>query len=456
MLEAFDAGVLRAVFATNSFDFTKPFRARWMAPQCLRIFLVARVVNPSMNNKGNFFRGVIDQVTDHLLEAAPEHNLEERRLQQVYLLCDAAAHKFAFNARIALDGFQAMDAGCYEPTKDLASAAAALGDIAKLRELIREVFPVHTESKIFGYASANAARIGDREMLAMILACDIKNTVDESQIGGSVDAALSAACRAGQRHIVEYMLALPLVGNAQEDHYKEALEVAAYSGSSDIIRLLLNRIPAAIREEAISGSLWRASINGHVQAVEFLLDSGADINAWTPHGSPLHFACRFGHTRVVRLLLDRGAKYYESRVGDPLHFAAKNGHTQVAQMLLDSGASINATNEGRGLHCAARNGEVAMVQFFLENGVEVKYYSYALTAAVEGGQEEVVKMLLALGVDIDGGNEGRDPPILRAMIRGQHHVVKLLLKHGAKDIDPLETEYAEEFRNCTYPLRDKM
>lgn len=196
MLGAFDAGVLRAVFATNSFDFTKPFRARWMAPQCLRIFLTARVVNPSMNNKGNFLRGVIHQVMDHLPEAAPKHNLEERRLQHVCLLCDAAAHKFAFNARIPLNGFQARDAGCYEPTKDLASAAAALGDIPKLRELIRESFPVHTESEIFGYASANAARIGNQEMLAMILACDIQNTVNGSR-HGSVDAALSAACRAG-------------------------------------------------------------------------------------------------------------------------------------------------------------------------------------------------------------------------------------------------------------------
>jgi ankyrin repeat protein len=453
VLEAFDAEVLRAVFATNIFDFTRTHRTSKISPRCLRILLVARVVNPSMNNKGQFFRSVISQVTDHLLEAAPKDDLEKRRLQIVHLLCDAAAHKFAFNARVALQDFKKMDAGSYEPAKDLASAAAALGDIAKLRELIPETFHLHTGSEIFGYASANAARIGDLEMLAMILACDIQNTVNESQ-NGSIDAALSAACRAGQQHIVEYMLALPLVGNAQEDHYKKALHDAAYSGSSDIIRLLLNRVPAAIREEVISDSLWRASINGHVQAVDFLLDSGADINAWTSHGSPLHFACRFGHTRVVRLLLDRGAKYYESRVGDPLHLAAKNGHTQVAQMLLDSCPSIDATNMERDLHCAIRSGEVAMVRFFLENGVDVKYYSHALTAAVEEGQEEVVKMLLTLGVDIDGGNKQRDPPILRAKIRGYHRMVKVLLEHGAVDVDPLKTKYAEEFRNGTYPLRD--
>ena len=424
------------------------------------MLLVAKVVNPSVNNKGNFLRSVISQVTDRLLEAAPTDGLEEQRLQYVHNLCDAAAHNFSPGyVRKALEMFPKMDEGCYEPAKDLVSATAAVGDTAKMRDLISESSLLHMESKIFGYASANAARVGNQELLAMIFACDIENTVYESR-NGSVSASLSAACGAGQRHIVEYMLALPSDGDFQEDRYEHAFEAAASSGYGDILKLLLKEIPAGAREKVMFDSLYKASANGHVQAVEFLLDLVANMNAFAPHGGPLHFASLFGHTRVVRLLLDRGAKYYESKVGDPLFFAAKNGHIQVAQMLLDSGASINAKGYNWSvLARAAMNGEVAMVRFLLENGVDVKDYNngnIALEKAAERGQEEVVKMLLALGVDIDGGNEDRDPPVLRAMIYGHHHMVEVLLKHGAKDIDPLETEYAEKFRSGTYPISDKM
>lgn len=457
MLEAFDAEIVRAVFATNIFDFSKYHRLRCLPSKYLRMLLVAKVVNPSVNNKGNLLRSVIGQVTDRLLEAAPTDGLEEQRLQYVHNLCDAAAHKLS--PRIAVEMFPKMDEGCYEPAKDLVSAAAAIGDTVKMRDLISDGFFLHMESEIFGYASANAARIGNQELLAMILACDVKDTVHGSR-NGSVNASLSAACAAGQRHIVEYMLALPFDSKSVKGHYERAFEIAASGGYGDILKLLLNKIPAAARKGVMFDSLRIASANGHLEAVEFLLDLRADMNSFGPHGGPLHFASLHGHTRVVRLLLDRGAKYYNSMFGEPLYFAAKNGHTQVAQMLLDSGASINA--EGRGssvLACAAMNGEAAMVRFLLENGVEVQDYSYgnvALEEAAERGEEEVVKMLLARGVDVDGGNRGRDPPVLRAMIYGHHHMVKLLLEHGAKDIDPLETDHAEDFRNGTYPRSNKI
>ena len=36
---------------------------------------------------------------------------------------------------------------------------------------------------------------------------------------------------------------------------------------------------------------------------------------------------------------------------------------------------------------------------------------------------------------------------------GQQHIVKLLLKLGAKEIDPLQTQYASKFQDGTYPLK---
>ena len=456
MLEAFDAEVVRAVFPTNIFDFSNYSRARRMPPKCMRMLFVAKVVNPSMSNKGNFLRCVISRVTDRLLEGAPTGGLEEQRLQYVHNLCDAVAHNYYHSSiREALKMFPLIDEGCYEPAEDLVSATAAVGDTAKMRDFISERSLPCTGSKSFGNASANAARIGNQEILNMVFTCD----ADFSEYR-SVRPSLSAACGTGQRHIIEYVLALPCDDKTQEDRNKHAFEAAASSGQRDILKTLLDKIPGGAREQTMLLPLLEASANGHVQVVEFLLDSGADMNAWTYECSPLHYAFLYGHTRVARLLLDRGAKYYQSAEDDPLYCAARKGHTQIAQILLDSGFSRHINDHHPNpLYIASRNGEVAMTRFLLKNGVDIKAHghgNFAIKEAAESGQEEVVKLLLTLDVDIDDENKSRDSPVLRAKIYNQHSMVKMLLKLEAKNVDPLKTKYVEYFRGGTLPISNKI
>lgn len=55
--------------------------------------------------------------------------------------------------------------------------------------------------------------------------------------------------------------------------------------------------------------------------------------------TPLHLACRHGHTQVVRLLIDHGGDVnLPSRGGVcSLHLAARCGHSNVVELLLDKG-----------------------------------------------------------------------------------------------------------------------
>ncbi len=94
--------------------------------------------------------------------------------------------------------------------------------------------------------------------------------------------------------------------------------------------------------------LTHASMNGDVDKVISLLDSGADINAkdqrdWTP----LLWAVSRGQIDVVKLLLDKGADF--NAKGEhgwtPLMESANRGHSEVAKLLLKKGADVNLKHE---------------------------------------------------------------------------------------------------------------
>lgn len=78
--------------------------------------------------------------------------------------------------------------------------------------------------------------------------------------------------------------------------------------------------------------IYCSSLLGLVKVTESMLDRGADINAKTyaEYVYPLHAAASRGHERVVRLLLDRGARC--------IFIAAGSGHCGVAGILLQTHA----------------------------------------------------------------------------------------------------------------------
>lgn len=54
------------------------------------------------------------------------------------------------------------------------------------------------------------------------------------------------------------------------------------------------------------------------------------------HGfSPLHWCAKEGHTKLVEMLLTRGARVNATNMGDdiPLHLACAHGHLDIAQMV---------------------------------------------------------------------------------------------------------------------------
>ncbi|EWC48001.1 hypothetical protein DRE_02883 [Drechslerella stenobrocha 248] len=93
------------------------------------------------------------------------------------------------------------------------------------------------------------------------------------------------------------------------------LMVAAASVSSvadDVVFYLASEYERCIdwRDKAGMTALMLAAKAGNDANVNILLDSDADINAFEPQGNtPLHFASAYGHLKVIRTLIDRGANF---------------------------------------------------------------------------------------------------------------------------------------------------
>lgn len=85
---------------------------------------------------------------------------------------------------------------------------------------------------------------------------------------------------------------------------------------------------------------------GDIEKVVSILQSSPWlVNTCDDRGfRPLHWAARFGHTRILKILLDHGADVDGREIHEmtALHIAASTGHTDAVALLLDHEADINA------------------------------------------------------------------------------------------------------------------
>ncbi len=93
--------------------------------------------------------------------------------------------------------------------------------------------------------------------------------------------------------------------------------------------------------------------------------------------SPLILAIQNGHTKIVELLLQNGAKVNLQQNGwSALMYASQDGHAKIVELLLQYGANINlcAHSGLSAIAIAAKNKQARIVELLIENGA----HSFAL------------------------------------------------------------------------------
>lgn len=159
--------------------------------------------------------------------------------------------------------------------------------------------------------------------------------------------------------------------------YDTPLLMATRWDDLELIKLLLLKGASvdAVNKNGVT-PLASASDNGYVDMVEFLINSGADVNAsrFDDHFTPLLYACQGGHLEVARVLLNNGAQVnlHSIHRATPLMWAAAQGHQELCSLLIQHGAEINA-------RCIRGN--------------------TALMMATESGHIDIIKLLIASKAD---------------------------------------------------------
>ncbi len=198
------------------------------------------------------------------------------------------------------------------------------------------------------------------------------------------------------------------------------LQLAAFEGSLEIVRLLLDtgHNPDTVSTCARSHKWYRHPIGTSVQnaimmkgygILKALLQHGANPNSTTRHcpHSPLQMVCREGSLELVEVLLEYGADVNAPPAREfgatALQFAAIGGYAGIAHLLLEKGADVNAEPaeiEGRtALEGAAEHGRIDMVQLLRNAGADISesggqgQYERALRRAWDNGHHATAKRL---------------------------------------------------------------
>ena len=151
-------------------------------------------------------------------------------------------------------------------------------------------------------------------------------------------------------------------------------------------------------------------VNGNLEAVRILLETGTNPNITINNITALMVAAQTGHREIVQILLEAGANvHFKDNDGfSALMYAVKKGHVNIVADLIDAGSDVNiATNANdKALH-------------------------YAIWIDSPFNRKEIVLKLLTAGADINAKNEGDNTPLILAANYGDKEIVQILLEAGA-------------------------
>jgi ankyrin repeat protein len=232
--------------------------------------------------------------------------------------------------------------------------------------------------------------------------------------------------------------------SAPADH---AIHRAAEGGRVRRVRALLDGDPSLIhRVDRWGGTPLHRAVLGHSLAVAtLLLDGGADIHAQYGKGRPAFTSYPPQYSEPIDLALWGGARSVHDSVWRngwnwvrwcllARFHAQRRGSYRLAmvRLLLDRGASYDLT-------IAAALGDLERVTAMLdENPARIRdarpNLRRPLSAAVQFGHDDIVRVLLARGADPtwpDADDSSRGAALHSAAGQGRRDIVELLLAHGA-------------------------
>ncbi|KAF4435613.1 ankyrin 1 [Fusarium acutatum] len=269
-------------------------------------------------------------------------------------------------------------------------------------------------------------------------------------------------------------------------HSFHALGIAARSGHVEICRMLLDH--GTCKEFDDDSALIHAARANNVEIVNMLLKEGHKVDVQLDdspyHGTPLVAAARAGYKAIVTALLEKGAdvNYAAPKEITPLMSAVLGNQATIAKTFIDAGADMNAVSgannkwnathfaydlpdcmkvlveagadinalgpDGTPFYLAAYFNQTKVVELLLEHKPDLETrcpegdftdagYTPLLCAA-SCGYNELLRLLLEAGADIEAKTPKGGTPLILAVATNNEESVKILLEYNlnidARDI----------------------
>lgn len=291
-------------------------------------------------------------------------------------LCLAAAKGSVEVVRALLDrgldenhkddlGWTPLHTAACEGHKSICSVLTEQGSVARVGELDMEG---RTPLIL-------AAQEGHCSTVRLLL--DRKSPIDHRGYDGH--SALSAAALQGHREVVELLLRRGADTDVRDAEGRPLLYLLILEGCLDIATLLIEKggVPLESRDAEGRTALHVAAWQGDLNGIELLLRHGADPNALDSEGRPpLHSVAWRGHMGAGRLLLRaRGINVdlaCKKQGATALSIAAQEGHTEIVAILLENGAKPDLVDHyGRSpVKVAGKRGNFSIVRLLESYGAK--------------------------------------------------------------------------------------
>jgi hypothetical protein len=203
----------------------------------------------------------------------------------------------------------------------------------------------------------------------------VVNLITTDDVGGVRGAIESGELKADQKIPVEgYPDGAPIIAIAARAAALDVLKYLISVGADVNARTPVNETPLMLAsfffDDTLSGP---RAFERHERAVRLLVTAGADLENEAHNYTPLSYAAYQGNQRVVRFLIERGARVNADAVegttyiNTPLMMAAIQGHEAIVRLLLQAGADPDVRVHGgyTAAELAAKYTHVSLSQLLL-------------------------------------------------------------------------------------------
>ncbi len=186
-----------------------------------------------------------------------------------------------------------------------------------------------------------------------------------------------------------------------------------------------------------SEALHTAAAAGSIEAIDFLIENGADINKkdyWDK--TPIDIAIiHKQHAATLHLIKKKDKINFDDK-NSPIFTAIENTNILAVMFLILGGANLNCTRNGwfeeTPLMCAITMRKYEIAEFLITFKAKQDYKGIPLLfELITRDDVEGIKLLIENGADINSHNKQGDTPLHLAVMNRKINTTKLLIENGA-------------------------